>query len=118
MSVILKLNRNINIRRLTTAFQTHKNATLNLSTRKQYSCNCGLFNSTKCIGIIKFKQLCMASNARYFSQTSTTSSDENQLTALKFEHFCAETLESLYDYFDELVESNSNLASTDVIYKV
>lgn len=40
------------------------------------------------------------------------------LSEVDFEHYCAETLESLTDYFDELVEKFKEFEAADVMYKV
>lgn len=50
-------------------------------------------------------------------QASKFSSDCT-LTQLHYEKFCAETLESLSDYLEELVESVSELSTADVLNKV
>lgn len=44
--------------------------------------------------------------------------DEVLVDANTYEIVCNETLESLCDYFDELVESNPNLKDADIIYGV
>lgn len=45
-------------------------------------------------------------------------SSDCTLTQLRYEKFCAETLESIGDYLEELVESVSDLATADVLNKV
>lgn len=40
------------------------------------------------------------------------------ISPIDYEHFCSETLESLGDYFEELVESTSELETADVLNKV
>lgn len=50
---------------------------------------------------------------------STSNSSEHQLVdAAKFEKVCEETLESLSEYFEELVERAEHLKSPDVNYSV
>lgn len=45
-------------------------------------------------------------------------SDARVLNELDYEKYCAETLEALTDYFDELVESSDAFTAADVVYKV
>lgn len=45
-------------------------------------------------------------------------SSDCTITQLHYEKFCAETLDSLCDYFEELIESVSYLATADVLNKV
>lgn len=52
------------------------------------------------------------------AQTLRFSSDATTLPQLDYEHFCAETLESLTDYIEELVESVNHLSAADVVNKV
>lgn len=40
------------------------------------------------------------------------------ISYIDYEHFCAETLESLGDYFEELVESTSGFETADILNKV
>lgn len=42
----------------------------------------------------------------------------NELDPLRFNEVCCETLESLCDYFEEIVESNSHFKNSDVVYGV
>lgn len=45
-------------------------------------------------------------------------SSDSTVTQLHYEKFCAETLDSLSDYIEELVESVNELATADVLNKV
>lgn len=45
-------------------------------------------------------------------------SSDNVVTQLHYEKFCADTLDHLCDYFEELVESVNELAAADVLNKV
>lgn len=56
-------------------------------------------------------------NTRIFQRTCTSGSG-NQTDSFKFEEVCEETLESLCDYFEELVESSTHLKGADVLYGV
>lgn len=51
-------------------------------------------------------------------QIARYSSEESTLTQLDYENFCAETLDELCDYIEELVESVNDLARADVLNKV
>lgn len=50
---------------------------------------------------------------QFYSSESTA-----VISHIDYEHFCAETLESVGDYFEELVESTSELETADVLNKV
>lgn len=52
------------------------------------------------------------------SFASEIKSETRDLPQVDFEHYCAETLESLTDYFDELVEKFKEFEAADVMYKV
>lgn len=56
----------------------------------------------------------------YFRRSfaSEIKSDTRYLSQVDFEHYCAETLESLTDYFDEIVEKFKEFEAADVVYKV
>lgn len=45
-------------------------------------------------------------------------SSDCTIAQLHYEKFCAETLDCLCDYFEELIESVSDLATADVLNKV
>lgn len=51
-------------------------------------------------------------------QINSFSSDATIIGELDYEIFCVETLDSLNDYFEELVESTSKLETADVLNKV
>jgi hypothetical protein len=53
-----------------------------------------------------------------FSKSPEYSSDAPLMDLLKFEGLCSETLESLTDYFEEVVESDPKLSNADVAYSV
>ncbi|KAL5245382.1 hypothetical protein ACI65C_012792 [Semiaphis heraclei] len=40
----------------------------------------------------------------------------NNLTEIDFEQACNETLESLYEYFEQIVEDNSHLENPDILF--
>lgn len=46
------------------------------------------------------------------------SSDAVTISQLDYEHFCAETLDSLCDYFEELIEESDDLSTADIVNKV
>lgn len=46
------------------------------------------------------------------------SSEVSALSQLDYEHFCAETLDDLCAYIEELIENSSDLATADVVNKV
>jgi len=53
-----------------------------------------------------------------FSKSPDYSSEVHQLDLAVFEPICMQTLESLTEYFDEVVESDSKLINGDVSYSV
>lgn len=53
-----------------------------------------------------------------FSKSPDYSSEVQQLELTVFEPICIQTLESLTDYFEEIVESDSKLVNADVNYSV
>ncbi|KRT82885.1 hypothetical protein AMK59_4180, partial [Oryctes borbonicus] len=56
-------------------------------------------------------------NARFVSGYSTSTTPEIQpVDSLKFEKVCEETLESLSEYFEELIEDSDHLKLADVSY--
>lgn len=65
---------------------------------------------TSCDSSIQFDSL-VIQKVQFSSEVST-------LSQLDYEHFCAETLDELCDYFEELVESVNDLATADVLNKV
>lgn len=65
---------------------------------------------TSCEKSIQFNSLAI--------QKVQFSSDVSTLSQLDYEHFCAETLDELCDYFEELIESVNDLAAADVVNKV
>lgn len=59
----------------------------------------------------------------YWCSTSTVIqkcrfSSNEPVSQLDYEKYCAETLDDLSDYIEELIESTSELASADVVNKV
>lgn len=56
------------------------------------------------------------SNSPQLFSTQVINSDE--VDPLLYEKVCEETLESLSDYFEQLVEESSNLDTADVSYSV
>lgn len=57
-------------------------------------------------------------NTRIIIQRTCASGSGDQTDSFKFEQVCEETLESLCDYFEELVETSSHLKGADVLYGV
>lgn len=53
-----------------------------------------------------------------FSKSPDYQQNEELMDLTKFEPLCAETLESLTDYFEEIVEADEKLGSSDVSYSV
>lgn len=51
-------------------------------------------------------------------QSARFSSEGPSVNQLDYERFCAETLDELCDYIEELVESVNDLATADVLNKV
>lgn len=63
--------------------------------------------------------LLYAINRLIFTQTIRfSSSDAVTVNQLHYEKFCAETLESLSDYIEELIENVNHLVAADVLNKV
>lgn len=60
----------------------------------------------------------MQFNSHRRSFASEVKTEQQKLSQVDFEHYCAETLESLTDYFDELVEKFKEFEAADVVYKV
>lgn len=52
------------------------------------------------------------------TQAPRFSSDATTISQIDYEHFCVETLDSLCDYIEELVESVDHLSTADVLNKV
>ena len=53
-----------------------------------------------------------------FSKSPDYNSDAQQMDLQTFESLCSDTLESLTDYFEEVVEADPKLAKADVAYSV
>ncbi|XP_075971844.1 frataxin [Anticarsia gemmatalis] len=53
---------------------------------------------------------------RKFSSTTPSTTEVSEVDQAVFEDICNETLESLCDYFEEIVESAPNLKGADVTY--
>lgn len=51
-------------------------------------------------------------------QTVSFSSEAATVSQLDYENFCAETLDSLCDYFEELIEGSRDLTSADIVNNV
>lgn len=75
------------------------------------------------------KTLCVAASPRnkdistYFREYSSNPTSDHQPQAtevdpLVYDQICSETLESLSDYFEELVESSSIFKGADITYSV
>lgn len=52
------------------------------------------------------------------TQALRFSSDATTISQIDYENFCVETLDSLCDYIEELVESVDHLSTADVLNKV
>lgn len=50
--------------------------------------------------------------------SSSSSTQVCEIDPAVFEEICSETLESLCDYFEEIVESDPNLKGADITYSV
>lgn len=70
------------------------------------------------LNIVTAQENLCANRTLFVTQTVRFSLDAVAISQLDYEHFCAETLESLCDYFEELVESVNHLAAADVVNKV
>lgn len=69
--------------------------------------------------LLNQRLLQLVSHPKFLLSSSSTSIPEIQLVdSVRFEKVCEETLESLTDYFEELVEDATHLKSTDVSYSV
>lgn len=55
-------------------------------------------------------------NSIFFNRPYSTNINNRSLPQIKYEKICEETLESLAEFFEELVESQPNLAGADVSY--
>lgn len=58
----------------------------------------------------------LSSHRRLFA--SEVKTEQQELSQVDFEKYCADTLESLTDYFDELVEKFKEFEAADVVFKV
>lgn len=66
----------------------------------------------------RFSQCFVQCNHLHRSFASEVKSETQSVSQVDFEHYCAETLESLTDYFDQLVEEFKELEAADVVCKV
>uniref|UniRef100_A0A1B6DGM7 ferroxidase n=1 Tax=Clastoptera arizonana TaxID=38151 RepID=A0A1B6DGM7_9HEMI len=73
-------------------------------------------NSLKPMNNLKFCLILPNQNSILNHKFSTDISEETLQNGVVFESICEETLESLYEFFDELVESHPKLKTADVIY--
>lgn len=70
----------------------------------------GILTLRKCNNITNYsRRKIFTNNICFSSQVDDT---------IDFEEICSETLESLSDYFEELIEGAPNLKGADVIYSV
>lgn len=60
--------------------------------------------------------LCNTSIVQFSSNNNSSFSSEQELTSVQFEKISDETLESLTDYFDEIVEQAGHLPDADVSF--
>lgn len=65
----------------------------------------------------RLKYICSSPLIRRFS-ASTDNLQEEHIDPVVFEDICNETLESLCDYFEELIDQDSSLKGADVTYSV
>ncbi|XP_015517737.1 frataxin homolog, mitochondrial [Neodiprion lecontei] len=66
---------------------------------------------------LRYKTLGLIStNAHYSSQTPPTYEPELELNSVQFDKISSDTLESLTEYFDELIEKAGHLEDADVSY--
>lgn len=65
-----------------------------------------------------FNRCIVTCNSIWRSFASDVGTKTHDLSQVDFERYCAETLESLTDYFDELVEKFKEFEAADVVYKV
>lgn len=70
-------------------------------------------NSNQFRNYVKSHHLIQSLPKQFYSSESTA-----DISHIDYEHFCTETLESLGDYFEELVESTSEFETADVLNKV
>lgn len=81
---------------------------------------CRNFAITKQCAVNKLLRERISHNTAFATQALQFSSDASTITItqLDYEKFCVETLDSLCDYIEELVESVNHLSSADVLNKV
>lgn len=72
---------------------------------------------TKSLADFTKKSLLTSRVSSRFS-SSNTAPDECPLDSVTYERVCSETLEGLTDYFDEILDKDTTLKSTDVLYSV
>lgn len=54
----------------------------------------------------------------FATQTVRFSSNAIEISQLDYEHFCAETLDEICDYIEELIDSINHLTTADVVNNV
>ncbi|KAM3967310.1 frataxin [Aphomia sociella] len=69
----------------------------------------------QCSRILKSEPAKIYTPTRLFSD-KTTNVESSSVNPAYFEEICNETLESLCEYFEELVEQSSNLRGADITY--
>lgn len=67
---------------------------------------------------LNLNQKCLRTKFNVLNIQAVQFSSDTIVTQLHYEKFCAETLDSLCDYIEELVESVNELATADVLNKV
>lgn len=72
----------------------------------------------RCVPINICKASSCLPNRTFFRNTSNSSQTSEIVDPIVYEEICNETLESLCDYFEEIVEQSSNLKGADVTYSV
>lgn len=65
-----------------------------------------------------FDQSASGNKISHSKELSTAPNENELIDSLTFERVCEETLESLSEYFEELVENSQHLNASDVAYSV
>ncbi|KAL5275871.1 FXN family protein [Megaselia abdita] len=68
--------------------------------------------------LVQFTKYSLFSSRLTRLSSTNTKADDCPLDSVTYERVCSETLEGLADYFDEILDSDNSLKSTDVVYSV
>jgi len=112
--IISRLSRNLFLRRIS----IKKRAVFQSSKPTSYVAGYVNHNSTrfsKTDPLLRRRTLLQLS-IKNFSSSNTETSTETELSSLQYEKICDETLDSLTEYFEELVEAAAHLPDADVSY--